>query len=120
LTSGRRTAVPRHRTLRAMLDWSYELLAEPERLLFCRLAIFSGGFTLDAATAVMPDSGLDPSGVMDGIANLVIKSLVALDQRVDSARWYLLETVRAYALEKLTCCTIVIASRLPKPVRKCA
>jgi predicted ATPase/DNA-binding winged helix-turn-helix (wHTH) protein len=101
LTSGRRTAVPRHRTLRAMLDWSYELLPEPERLLFCRLAIFSGGFTLDAAAAVMHDSGLDPSGVMDGIASLVLKSLVALDQRVASARWYLLETVRAYALEKL-------------------
>ncbi|WP_158932454.1 winged helix-turn-helix domain-containing protein [Acidisphaera sp. S103] len=101
LTSGRRTAVPRHRTLRAMLDWSYELLPEPERLLFRRLAIFSGGFTLDAAAAVMHESGLDPSGVMDGIASLVTKSLVALDQRVASTRWYLLETVRAYALEKL-------------------
>jgi len=101
LTSGRRTAVPRHRTLRAMLDWSYELLPEPERRLFCRLAIFSGGFTLDAASAVMHDSGLAPSGVMDGIASLVTKSLVAIDQRVASARWYLLETVRAYAFEKL-------------------
>jgi predicted ATPase len=97
LTSGRRTAVPRHRTLRAMLDWSYELLTESERVLLCRLAVFSGGFTLDAAAAVMPD----PSGVLDGIASLVVKSLVSLDHRATSTRWYLLETVRAYALEKL-------------------
>ncbi len=101
LTSGRRTAVPRHRTLRALLDWSFELLPELERMLLCRLAIFSGGFTLDAAAAVMNDTGLDPSAVMDGIANLVIKSLVALENRGVTARWYLLETVRAYALEKL-------------------
>jgi predicted ATPase len=101
LTNGRRTAVPRHRTLRAMLDRSYELLPEPERLLFCRLGIFSGGFTLDAAAAVMHDSGPDPSGVMVGIASLVAKSLVVLDQGMASARWYLLDTVRADALEKL-------------------
>jgi predicted ATPase/DNA-binding winged helix-turn-helix (wHTH) protein len=101
LTSGRRNAVPRHRTLRALLDWSYELLIEPERLLFRRLAIFAGGFTADAAAAVMDDTGFDPSLVMDGIANLVIKSLVVLDNRGATARWYLLETVRAYALEKL-------------------
>jgi predicted ATPase/DNA-binding winged helix-turn-helix (wHTH) protein len=101
LTSGRRTAVPRHRTLRTMLDWSYELLSELERMLLRHLAVFSGGFTFDAAAAVMDDTGLDPSVVMDGIANLVIKSLVALDNREATARWYLLETVRAYALEKL-------------------
>jgi predicted ATPase/DNA-binding winged helix-turn-helix (wHTH) protein len=102
LTSGRRNAVPRHRTLRAMLDWSYELLSEPERLLFRRLAIFSGGFTLDAVAAVMRDSGLDPSRVTDGIANLVIKSLAVLDHLTTPTRWHLLETVRAYALEKLS------------------
>jgi predicted ATPase/DNA-binding winged helix-turn-helix (wHTH) protein/predicted negative regulator of RcsB-dependent stress response len=102
LTSGRRAAVPRQRTLRALLDWSYDLLPEPERLLFCSLAIFSGGFTADAVVDVMVDTGLDPSAVMDTLANLVIKSLVTLDNRGPTARWYLLETVRTYALEKLS------------------
>ena len=101
LTSGRRNAVPRHRTLRAVLDWSYELLPEPERLLLRRLAVFSAGFTLDAAAAVMRDSGLDTACVVNGIANLSAKSLVALDKSKSPARWYLLETTRTYALEKL-------------------
>ena len=94
LTSGRRTAVPRHRTLRATLDWSYELLPEPERLLLRRLAVFPAGFTIDAAAAVMRESGFDTPSVQDGIANLVSKSLVALDQSGDSSRWHLLETIR--------------------------
>ena len=76
LTGGRRTALPRHRTLRAALDWSHELLPEAERLLLRRLAIFPAGFTLDAAAAVMHDSGLEAAAVTDGIANLVAKSLV--------------------------------------------
>jgi predicted ATPase/DNA-binding winged helix-turn-helix (wHTH) protein len=101
LTSGRRNAVPRHRTLRAVLDWSYELLPEPERLLLRRLAVFSAGFTLDSAAAVMRDSGLDTACVVNGIANLSAKSLVALDKSKSPARWYLLETTRTYALEKL-------------------
>jgi predicted ATPase len=101
LTSGRRTAVPRHRTLRATLDWSYELLPEPERLLLRQLAIFPAGFTIDAAAAVMSESGPDTPAVMEGIANLVAKSLVAMDKSVGTARWYLLETTRAYALDKL-------------------
>ena len=79
LTGGRRTALARHRTLRATLDWSYELLPEAEQRLFRRLAVFQGGFTLDAAAAVMADTGLDAAMVTDGIANLVAKSLVALD-----------------------------------------
>ncbi|WP_158932455.1 winged helix-turn-helix domain-containing protein [Acidisphaera sp. S103] len=102
LTNGRRTAVPRHRTLRAALDWSYELLPEPERLLFRWLAVFPAGFTIHAAAAVMRESGLDASAVMGGVANLVTKSLVTLDQSEASTRWRLLETIRAYALEKLT------------------
>ncbi|WP_158932368.1 winged helix-turn-helix domain-containing protein [Acidisphaera sp. S103] len=101
LTSGRRTAMPRQQTLRATLDWSHELLPEPERSLFHRLAIFSAGFTFDAVVAVMNDSDLGPSGVMNCVANLVIKSLVTLDNNGATFRWYLLETVRAYALEKL-------------------
>ena len=101
LTSGRRSAVPRHRTLRAVLDWSYEPLPESERLLFRRLAIFPTGFTIDAAVAVMTGSGVDASSVIEGIANLVAKSMVTLDKSEASTRWYLLETTRAYAREKL-------------------
>jgi predicted ATPase/DNA-binding winged helix-turn-helix (wHTH) protein len=100
LTAGRRTALPRHRTLRATLDWSDELLPETERRLLRRLAVFPGGFTINAA-AVMTDTGFDASAVLDGIANLVAKSWVALDKSGAGARWTLLETIRAYALEKL-------------------
>ena len=77
------------------------MLPEAEQRLFRRLAVFHGGFTLDAAVAVMTDTGLDAAMVTDGIANLVTKSLVALDTTRGAARWYLLETIRAYALEKL-------------------
>ena len=101
LTSGRRTALPRHRTLRAALDWSYELLPEAEQRLLRHLAIFAGGFTVAAAAAVVTDGGVEQSTVMDGLANLVAKSLVALDRDTPS-RWHLLETIRAYALEKLS------------------
>jgi predicted ATPase/DNA-binding winged helix-turn-helix (wHTH) protein len=101
LTAGSRTALPRHRTLRATLDWSHELLPETERRLLRRLAVFPAGFTIDAATAVMTDTGFDASAVLDGIANLVAKSWVALDKSGGNARWALLETIRAYALQKL-------------------
>jgi len=101
LTAGSRTALPRHRTLRATLDWSHELLPETERRLLRRLAVFPAGFTIDAATAVMTDTGFDASAMLDGIANLVAKSWVALDKSGGNARWALLETIRAYALQKL-------------------
>jgi predicted ATPase len=100
LTAGRRTALPRHRTLRATFDWSHDLLPDTERRLLRRLAVFAGGFTIDAATAVMTGTGFDAAAVLDGIANLVAKSWVALDKSA-AARWTLLETIRAYALEKL-------------------
>jgi predicted ATPase/DNA-binding winged helix-turn-helix (wHTH) protein len=101
LTAGRRTALPRHRTLRATLDWSHELLPESERCLLRRVAVFPAGFTIDAAAAVMTDTGLDAPAVLDGIANLIAKSLVALDKSDAATRWILLETIRVYALEKL-------------------
>jgi predicted ATPase/DNA-binding winged helix-turn-helix (wHTH) protein len=101
LIAGRRTALPRHRTLRATLDWSYELLPEPERCLLRRLGIFPAGFTLEAATAIMSDTGTAVPAVVEGIANLVSKSLVMLDGSVAAPRWRMLETIRAYALEKL-------------------
>src|SRR5580692_7390701 len=101
LTAGRRTALPRQRTLRATLDWSYELLPETERRLLRRLGVFAGGFTVDSAAAVMADAGLDAAMVTDCIGNLVTKSLVALDPTSGATRWTLLETIRAYALKKL-------------------
>jgi predicted ATPase/DNA-binding winged helix-turn-helix (wHTH) protein len=101
LVRGRRTALPRHQTLRATLDWSYELLPEVERLLLRRLAVFPAGFTLDAAAAVVADIELDVAAVTDRVANLIAKSLVMQDKSERNIRWYLLETTRAYALEKL-------------------
>jgi predicted ATPase/DNA-binding winged helix-turn-helix (wHTH) protein len=101
LTAGRRTALPRQRTLRATLDWSHDLLPETERQLLRRLSVFAGGFTIDAAAAVMIDTEFDTLAVLDGIGNLVAKSWVALDKAGAAARWTLLETIRAYALEKL-------------------
>jgi len=101
LTAGRRTALRRHQTLRATLDWSYELLSDAEKTLLRRLAIFVGGFTLDAATVVVNDTELVPSKVADGVASLVTKSLLIFDDTIPSGRWRLLETIRAYALDKL-------------------
>ena len=92
LTGGRRTALPRHRTLRAMLDWSYETVLEAEQGLFRRLAVFPGGFTLEAAAAVAGDS--TASAVAESMANLVAKSLVMRDASVPAGRWRLLETIR--------------------------
>ena len=99
LRNARRTALPRHQTLRATLDWSYELLPEEERGLLRRLAIFPAGFTLEAVAAVSDES---ESRVAYGISSLVSKSLVTIDRSETVLRWRLLETVRAYALEKLT------------------
>jgi predicted ATPase len=102
LTSGRRGVMQRHRTLRATLDWSYDLLPETERLLLRYLAAFSGGFSIDAAVAVVTDTGLDRTTVTDCISILVSKSLLALDRSAPDSRWCLLETIRAYAMEKLS------------------
>lgn len=98
LSSGRRTALPRHQTLRATLDWSYELLPEEEQRLLRYLGIFPAGFTLEAVTAV---GGGTEASVALGISNLVSKSLVSVDGFEEVHRWRLLETVRVYALEKL-------------------
>ncbi|MBX5193507.1 AAA family ATPase [Rhizobium sp. NZLR3b] len=98
LTGGRRTALPRHRTLRAALDWSYELLPEGERLLLRNLAAFPAGFTLEAATAASGEEGEETAL---GLSNLVSKSLVVFEGTDAAPRWRLLETVRVYSLEKL-------------------
>lgn len=104
LTNGGRTALARHQTLRAVVEWSWELLAEPERALLRRLAVFSGGASLDAVEDVCAGPGLDRADVVDVVASLVDRSLVeavptqALDAEV---RYRLLETVKAYAAERL-------------------
>jgi predicted ATPase/DNA-binding winged helix-turn-helix (wHTH) protein len=99
LTGGRRTALPRHQTLRATLDWSYELLPEPERLLLRCLGIFVGPFSLEAISAVT--AGVRTAGLINNLSSLVAKSLIVSDVRRDFARYRLLDTTRAYALQKL-------------------
>ena len=101
LTGGRRTALPRHQTLRATLDWSFTLLSEHERMVFSRLAVFAGGFTLDAASAVASDADIDATEVCAVLTHLIARSLVVADANPASARYRLLETTRAYALERL-------------------
>jgi predicted ATPase/DNA-binding winged helix-turn-helix (wHTH) protein len=101
LTKGRRTALPRHRTLGATLDWSHELLPGPERLLLRRLAVFSGGFSLAATNAVTNIHETPEAEIADRVANLVAKSLVASNLTGGKGYFRLLETTRAYALSKL-------------------
>jgi predicted ATPase/DNA-binding winged helix-turn-helix (wHTH) protein len=101
LTGGQRAALPRHQTLRATLDWSYELLSAPERIILRRLAVFAGAFSLEAASVVAASLELAPAEVVDGLSNLVAKSLVAAEVDGAVARYRLLETTRDYALEKL-------------------
>ncbi|HEY3178695.1 MAG TPA: tetratricopeptide repeat protein [Casimicrobiaceae bacterium] len=102
LTGGRRTALPRQRTLRALVDWSYDLLSDDERSVLMTLSAFSGGFTLTAAEAVCDESDLRETSVLDAIERLVAKSLLTTDQHQGTqTRYYFLETIRQYAAEKL-------------------
>jgi predicted ATPase/class 3 adenylate cyclase/DNA-binding CsgD family transcriptional regulator len=101
LTGGARTAVRRQQTLRASVDWSHALLTEPERILFRRLAVFLGGFDLNAAEAVAGDAEVERYQVLDLLALLVDKSLVLAENTGGPTRYRLLETLRQYALEKL-------------------
>jgi non-specific serine/threonine protein kinase len=99
LKGGHLTALPRQQTLRATIDWSFDLLAPQERGLLRRLSAFTGGFALDAAEAVGAGDGVSPKDVLDVLGHLVDKSLVAFDAQTE--RYRLLETVRQYALERL-------------------
>jgi predicted ATPase/DNA-binding CsgD family transcriptional regulator len=111
LTGGARTALPRHQTLRALVDWSYELLPEAERTLFCRLGVFAGDWGLEAAEAVGGGDGIEPGTVVDLLGHLVDKSLVVVQPPAPGAggaggtggevRYRLLETLRQYAVERL-------------------
>lgn len=100
LTFGRRTALARHRTMRATLDWSYGLLSPSEQTVFLRLAVFVGGFTLAAASEVAGDPGLSGDEVASLVLELATKSLVAAGVDLPEPRFRLLQTTRAYALEK--------------------
>ncbi|HEX8647377.1 MAG TPA: LuxR C-terminal-related transcriptional regulator [Thermoleophilaceae bacterium] len=102
LGGGASATLPRHRTLRASLDWSYDLLAEEERLLFRLLGVFVGGFTLEAVEQVRGDDGRDDVAVLDGLGALVDGSLVVAEERGPAVRYHLLETVREYALGRLS------------------
>jgi predicted ATPase/DNA-binding SARP family transcriptional activator len=116
LTGGSRTALPRHRTLRAVVDWSWDLLSDPEQVLARRLAVFPGGATLAAAEQVCAGGQLPPAAVLPALSGLVDKSIVAAVEGPDNpgraegpegakgsgARYHMLETVRAYGLEQLT------------------
>jgi predicted ATPase/class 3 adenylate cyclase/DNA-binding CsgD family transcriptional regulator len=101
LTGGSRTAVRRQQTLRASVDWSHALLTEPERVVFRRLAVFLGGFGLDAAQSVAGGADMQRFQVLDLLSLLVDKSLVVADNTGDRTRYRMLETVRQYAAEKL-------------------
>jgi len=101
LTGGSRGAVRRQQTLRASVDWSHALLTEPERVLFRRLAVFLGGFDLQAAQAVGGSGAVERYQVLDQLTLLVDKSLVVAENTEGRMRYRLLETVRQYALEKL-------------------
>ncbi len=102
LAGANRTALPRQQTLRALVDWSYDLLDEAERLLFDRFGIFVGACTLEAITAVCAGDALDELDVFDRLASLVDKSLVIMEDDDTSSRYRMLETIRVYSVERLS------------------
>jgi predicted ATPase len=101
LTRGRRTVLPRHRTLTALLDWSHDLLTDVERVVLRRLSVFRSAFTLESAAAVLACDALSASVVMDGVIGLASKSLVAVDVSGEAVMHRLLYTTRTYAADKL-------------------
>jgi predicted ATPase len=101
LIRGRRTAVPRHQTLRATLDWSYELLSASEQMILRRLAMLVGSFDLPCARAVAADETVGAARVFEALVNLVAKSLIVVDVTGEQVRYRLPDTTRAHALEKL-------------------
>jgi len=101
LGRGLRTALPRHQTLRATLDWSFELLTDRERAVLRRLSIFAGSFDIDAATCVAEGEGVDSREVVGHVAELVTKSLLVSESEGATRRYRLLDTTRAYAAEEL-------------------
>jgi len=101
LTGGARTVPPRQQTLRAAIDWSYDTLSENERSVFCAMAVFAGGWTLEAAQQVWADETRDRQALLDILTSLADKSLVLTEQSASATRFRLLETLQQYALERL-------------------
>jgi non-specific serine/threonine protein kinase len=101
LTGGSRTALPRYRTLQALIDWSHDLLDEQERVLLRRLSVFAGGWTLEAAEAACAGDGLASDEILDLLSGLVAQSLVQADERREEVRYRFLETIREYAVARL-------------------
>jgi predicted ATPase/class 3 adenylate cyclase len=101
LTGGPRTALPRQQTLRSLIDWSFDLLNETEQALFCRLAVFLGGWTVEAAEQVCSGDGVDALSILDLLTSLTDKSLVLAEEHGGTTRYRLLETVRQYARDRL-------------------
>ncbi len=101
LTGDHRASVPRHKTMRAAIDWSYALLSTQAQLLFDRLAVFAGGFTRRTATAVCADDTIPQQDVLELLSSLIAQSLVMVEFPHGSARYHLLEATRQYAMEKL-------------------
>jgi predicted ATPase/class 3 adenylate cyclase len=106
LTTGSRTALPRHQTLSALIDWSHDLLSEEERVLFRRLSVFSGGWTLDAAEQVGSsgdsfESRIETEEVLELLDSLASKSLVIVDEQDGDTRYGMLKTIRAYSLTRM-------------------
>ncbi len=99
LTASNRTALPRQQTMRALIDWSYDLLSENEKTVFRRLSVFAGGCTLDAASAVCSDATIDPLDVLDLLGGLVDKSLVVTELVGAEQRYRLLASTRQYTIE---------------------
>ena len=101
LTGGYRSALPRHQTLRALIDWSYDLLSPAERSVLCRVSVFAGSFSLAAAEEIAAAEDVGAGEILDIIASLVDKSLLQLEPSGSSARYRLLDTVRHYAMARL-------------------
>jgi predicted ATPase len=101
LNRGRRTALPRHQTLRATLDWSYRILPLEQQTILQRLSIFAGAFTLDAARAIARGGLVSEGPIVEGVAELAAKSLISVELSADEARYRLLESTRHYCLEHL-------------------
>src|SRR5262249_806953 len=101
LTGGSRTALPRHQTLFAAIDWSYNLLTESEKILFRRLSVFSEGWTLEAAEAVCRGDGVDKGSVLELLSGLVDKSLVLAEERDAQHRYRFMVTLLEYSQQRL-------------------
>ncbi len=101
LTTGSRTVLPRHQTLRALIDWSYELCTERERLLWARVSVFAGSLDLDAAEAVCSGEGIDRAEILDLVTELVDKSVLLREEHRTAVRYRMLDTLRSYGRERL-------------------